>query len=55
MRRIRTSTWVLLAIFLGTLALYLMVKPPSPSAVVDGPATGQQSSSPAPSPTPRVG
>jgi hypothetical protein len=31
MRRVRTSTWVLLAIFLGVLVLYLWVKPPSPT------------------------
>ena len=39
MRRVRTSTWVLLAIFLGTLVLYLWVKPPTPSAAGDSPAT----------------
>ena len=31
MGRIRTSTWVLLAIFLGTLVLYAWVKPPAPT------------------------
>ena len=47
MRRVRTSTWVLLAIFLGTLALYLWVKPPTPSAAGDSPATAPQTSAPA--------
>jgi len=42
MRRVRTSTWVLLAIFLGTLALYLWVKPPPTSAAGDSPTTAQQ-------------
>jgi len=52
MRRIRTSTWVLLAIFLGTLVLYLWVKPPTHSATTgDSPAGAQQSSSPASSHT----
>jgi cytoskeletal protein RodZ len=50
MRRVRTSTWVLLAIFLGTLALYLMVRPPSPSAVSDSPPAAQQRTTPTPTP-----
>ena len=50
MRRVRTSTWVLVAIFLGTLVLYLWVKPPPPkasatSATGDSPAAAQQSAS----------
>ena len=53
MRRVRTSTWVLLAIFLGTLVLYLWVKPPTPSAAGDSPATGPQTSAPAPAPSHR--
>ncbi len=32
MRRVRTSTWVLTAVFLVTLVLYFRVRPPSPAA-----------------------
>src|SRR5262249_58176491 len=44
MRRVRTSTWVLLAVFLGTLVLYLWVRPPTPSTAGDSPAPPQQAS-----------
>ena len=38
MRRVRTSTWILLAVFLGTLVLYTWVKPPAPGTAGDSPA-----------------
>ena len=48
MRRVRTSTWVLLAVFLGTLVLYLWVKPPAPSTTGDPAGAARQAGSPAP-------
>ena len=50
MRRVRTSTWILLAVFLGTLVLYTWVKPPAPGTASDSPAGTQQASSPTPTP-----
>jgi len=50
MRRVRTSTWVLLAVFLGALVLYLWVKSVQ-NAAGDTPAVTRQSGSAAPAPS----
>ena len=59
MRRVRTSTWILTAVFLITLTTYLLIKPApaatvgvttSPSSPV--PTTSLSSASPAQAPTP---
>ena len=49
MRRVRTSTWILTAIFLVVLVTYVLVKP-APPATAGNPSTpGQSSPSPSPS------
>jgi hypothetical protein len=47
MRRVRTSTWILLVVFLGTLVLYAWVKPPQASTGGDTPAARQATTAPA--------
>ena len=53
LRRVRVSTWVLLAIFAGTLWLYLLVRPASPAAS-DSPLGTQPAHTSSPTPTPTV-
>ena len=48
MRRVRTSTWILTAVFLIIAATYLLVRPSPAATVVVTPAT---TSSPAATPT----
>ena len=50
MRRVRTSTWILTAVFLITLVTYVLVRPPQ-AATAGNPSTTGQPSSPSPSPT----
>ena len=50
LRRVRVSTWVLLAIFAGTLWLYLLVRPASPAAS-DSPLGTQPAHTSSPTPT----
>ena len=50
---LRTSTVILILLFLGVLALYVLVAPPSKQAAGQSPDTGTSSSpSPTPSPSP---
>ena len=54
MRRVRISTWLLAAVFLGTLVIYVLVKLPSmpaAGATPAAPATVQPTSSPQPAST----
>ena len=55
LQRVRTSTWVLLGIFVVTLVVYLLFRPPSTNAGTQGPLTPSPTNTPAtshPSPTP---
>jgi len=50
MRRIRTSTWILTAIFLVAFVAYLFVKPTPAVTVRHAPARREHSGTPAPTP-----
>ena len=52
LRRVRVSTWVLLAIFAGTLWVYLLVRP-APKTT-DSPLGTQNAHTSSPTPTPTV-
>ena len=55
LQRVRTSTWVLLGIFVVALVVYLLFRPPSTNAGTQGPLTPSPTNTPAtthPSPTP---
>ena len=46
MRRVRTSTWILTAVFLVALVTYVLVKPASTTTGGNSSTTGQSSPSP---------
>lgn len=50
MRHVRTSTWVLTAVFLAALITWLLVKPSSGSTIHHAPAPRQHATTRAPAP-----
>lgn len=52
MRRVRTSTWILIAVFLVALVTYLLFRPPHATSTGKTPASGVARTVPATSPSP---